>query len=990
MTVAAPGWRPDPSGLQHVVGMLRESTDASCDQATVLARLEAYATRGDFNNYLAFILARGESGGEHAGVGAAAASGVNAESVRQAAGLLLKNNLKSLYKNLAPDIRAYINNELLSAIGDDSLLVRSAVAVCITAIVSKAGLQVWPDLFPTLVSCLDSNHDSFLDGALHALSRICEDVPDLLDQDPSQPLDVIIPKLLSFFQHPNDVVRVRVIHILNQFLLLMPPALNDNMDAYLGALFRVAEDASPEVRKRVCSAICTLLETKPEALAVHMPNIVAYMINASRDPSPLVSLEACEFWSACANADSAAPALKSSLPTLIPILLHNMVYSEDDQALFTLEQEDEGVPDRVEDTRPRFHTSRLEGGVRCEAMRAEAMRAGSLAPSTSPLSPGSGGSQLESARASPSAPPAQVEYGSKLTLGPAIVMGEDVSVSGAVNGALNHRVEESDEDEDDDAEEIGSEWNLRKSSAAALDTLASVYSEDVLSILLPCLQESLLNRERWEIRESGVLALGAVADACYSGIAPHMQTLFPYLLNSLQDSHHRVRVISCWTLSRYMRFVLESRGDSDLVVTVLKALSERILDRNKIVQRSACSAFASLEEQAGRRLLSPHIAPILQTVASAFEKYQQNNFLCLYDVICSLADAVGDDLVSDSHMNLLMPPLVSRWTTLADDDVALIPLFECMVFVVRAYGPSSSSFALPLYGRCVNAVEGTYRREAAGTHDDALAGVLSSSLDLLSTIAEVLGPRVDSLLVHPANGRGTLLQLLYLAMKDRRPDVRQSAFAVVGQFGRKAMPSLIPVLVEYVKVLVASLNPEYMQCANKATWALGEVVMMAGLIPGDIPLDRGAIQSVLLEQALPCLVRSVNLPQVSRALVDNSTIALGRVGLVMPDAVAPHLQAFAEPACVALRSICDDVDKEHTFSGINAMIKLNPGGIMKCFAAYAEAVAHWNQTPPKLELDFRSIFVGYKDSLGDQWYALYDTCPADLRRYLDTRFALKN
>lgn len=984
MTLAAPGWRPDPSGLQHVVGMLRESTDASCDQATVFARLQAYAAHGDFNNYLAFILARGDSGGELSGLGSTGTMGVNAESVRQAAGLLLKNNLKSLYKNLAPDIRAYINNELLSAIGDDSLLVRSAVAVCITAIVSKAGLQVWPDLFPTLVSCLDSNHDSFLDGALHALSRICEDVPDVLDQDPSQPLDVIIPKLLSFFQHPNDAVRVRVIHILNQFLLLMPPALNDNMDAYLAALFRVAEDASAEVRKRVCSAICTLLETKPGALAVHLPNIVTYMISASRDPSPLVSLEASEFWSACADVDSAAPALRASLPTLVPILLHNMVYSQDDQALFALEQEDDAaVPDRLQDARPRFHTSKFVGSGRCEALRA-----GSIAPSTSPLSPSSVGAQLDTATASPSAPLAQVEIGANLTLGPALVKEEDLSLSGTLAGGLHHSVEESEDDEDDDGEEIDSEWNLRKSSAAALDTLASVYSAEVLPLLLPCLQECLLNTERWEIRESGVLALGAIADACYTGIAPHMPTLFPYLLNSLQDSHYRVRVISCWTLSRYTRFILENRNESDLIVTVLKALSERILDRNKIVQRSACSAFSSLEEQAGSRLLSPHVGPILQTVASAFEKYQQNNLLVLYDVICSLADAVGDELATDSHMNLLLPPLMNRWNTLADDDLGLIPLFECMASVVRALGTSSSSFALPLFARSINALEGTYRREASGAHDDELVGLLSSSLDLLGTIAEFLGPRIDSLLVHSANGRGSLLQLLFLAMKDRRPEVRQSAFAVVGQFARKAMPSLIPVLVEYVKVLVVSLNPEYMQCANNATWALGEVVMMAGLLPGDIPLDRGAVQNVLLEQALPSLIRSVNLSQVSTTLVENSAIALGRIGLVMPDAVAPHLEAFAEPACVALRSICDDTDKEHTFSGINAMVKLNPGSIMKCFSTYAEAVAHWNHTPPKLELEFRMIFVGYKNSLREQWPALYDTCPDDLKRYLERRFAI--
>jgi transportin-1 len=979
---AAPGWRPDPSGLQHVVGMLRESTDGSGNQEKVYARLQAYATQGDFNNYLAYILARGASGIGGDGL-ATPDSGVNAESVRQAAGLLLKNNLKSLYKNLAPDIRAYINKELLSAIGDDSRLVRSAVAVCITAIVSKAGLQVWPDLFPTLVSCLDSNHDSFLDGALNALSKICEDAPDLLDEDPSQPLDVIIPKLFVFFHHPKDAVRIKVVHILNQFLLVMPPALNDNIDAYLAALFRVAEDASFEVRKRVCSAICMLLETKPDALLPHMPNIVAYMVNASKDPSPLVAMEACEFWSAYATAPSAAPTLRAALPKLVPILLDSMVYSEEDRAVFAMEQEDDDmIPDRPEDARPRFHTSRfmssVSGGVSAEGPRAPVSSPLSTSPNLPPpVAPASGSTPVTTASGSPNAPLAQVDIGKHLSLGPGL---------GAEEVLLVGDSGYPDEDEDDNEDDVDGEWNVRKCSAAALDSLACVYRFEVLSVLLPRLQDRLLNTERWEVRESGVLALGAVAVGCYEGIVPHMPKLFPYLLNSLGDSHHRVRVMSCWTLSRYTQWILEGKDDAKLLV-VLKALSDRILDRNKTVQRSACSAFAALEEQAGRALAA-HVGPILRTVATAFERYQQNNVVALYDTLCSLADAVGDELAKEMHVNVLMPPLVNRWNMLPDDDISLVPLFECLACVFRALGLASGAFVLPIFSRCVNIVEATYARESGGVCDESHAGMLAGCIDLMCSLTEALGPRLDALLVQPAHGRATLLQLLYVAMKDPRQEVRQSAFALVGEFARCAMPSIIPVLVEYVNVIVGALNPEYMRCANNATWALGEIVMMAGFLPASIPVDRGALQKPLLEQALPSLIRVVNIPHLNKCLVENSAITLGRLGLVMPDAVAPRLEAFAEATLSALRTIRDDGDKEHAFSGINATIKVNPNGVLKWFALYADAVASWLYVPPKLEAEFGTILLGYKTSLGEHWPALYSTCPADLQRCLEARFGI--
>jgi transportin-1 len=163
---------------------------------------------------------------------------------------------------------------------------------------------------------------------------------------------------------------------------------------------------------------------------------------------------------------------------------------------------------------------------------------------------------------------------------------------------------------------------------------------------------------------------------------------------------------------------------------------------------------------------------------------------------------------------------------------------------------------------------------------------------------------------------------------------------------------------------------------------------MAGFLPSNVPVDRVAIQKPLLERALPSLIRVVNFPQLNRSLFENTAITLGRMGLVMPDAVAPRLESFAEAMLSALRAIRDDTDKEHAFSGVNAMIKVNPGGILNFFALYADAVASWLHVAPKLEAEFGTILVGYKNSLGDQWPMLFATCPADLQHCLAARFAL--
>ena len=53
-----------------------------------------------------------------------------------------------------------------------------------------------------------------------------------------------------------------------------------------------------------------------------------------------------------------------------------------------------------------------------------------------------------------------------------------------------------------------------KCSAAALDVLANVFHESLLPILLPILKETLFHDD-WEIKESGILVLGAIAEGKY-------------------------------------------------------------------------------------------------------------------------------------------------------------------------------------------------------------------------------------------------------------------------------------------------------------------------------------------------------------------------------------------------------------------------------------------------------------------------------------------
>ncbi|PNJ13503.1 TNPO2 isoform 14, partial [Pongo abelii] len=89
---------------------------------------------------------------------------------------------------------------------------------------------------------------------------------------------------------------------------------------------------------------------------------------------------------------------------------------------------------------------------------------------------------------------------------------------------------------------------------------------------------------------------------------------------------------------------------------LMTELLKRILDGNKRVQEAACSAFATLEEEACTELV-PYLSYILDTLVFAFGKYQHKNLLILYDAIGTLADSVGH------HLNQPVPESQSATPT---------------------------------------------------------------------------------------------------------------------------------------------------------------------------------------------------------------------------------------------------------------------------------------------------------------------------------------
>ncbi|KAG5128638.1 hypothetical protein JHK82_029473 [Glycine max] len=722
MAAPTPSWQPQEQGFKEICGLLEQqiSHSSSADKAQIWQHLQRYSHLPDFNNYLAFIFSRAEG---------------KSVEVRQAAGLYLKNNLRNMFKSMQPAYQQYVKSELLPCLGAADKHIRSTAGTIISVVVQIEGVVGWPELLQALVSCLDSNDLNHMEGAMDALSKICEDIPQYLDSDvpglAERPINIFLPRLFRFFQSPHASLRKLSLGSVNQYIMLMPSALYVSMDQYLQGLFILANDPVAEVRK-----------------LPHLRNVIEYMLQVNKDTDDEVALEACEFWSAYCDAQLPPENLREFLPRLIPVLLSNMAYADDDESVIEAE-EDGSQPDRDQDLKPRFHVSRFHG---------------------------------------------------------------------------------SDEVEDDD-DDVVNTWNLRKCSAAALDILSNVFGDEILPTLMPIVQAKLSagGDDAWKDREAAVLALGAIGEGCINGLYPHLLEIVAFLVPLLDDKFPLIRSISCWTLSRFSKFIIQGIGHPkgyEQFDNVLMGLLRRILDDNKRVQEAACSAFATLEEEAAEEL-APRLEIILKHLMTAFGKYQRRNLRIVYDAIGTLAEAVGGELNQPVYLDILMPPLIEKWQQLSNSDKDLFPLLECFTSISHALGTGFTQFAEPVFRRCINIIQ---TQQFAKADPAATTGVqydkefIVCSLDLLSGLAEGLGSGIESLVAQCS-----LRDLLLHCCVDDAPDVRQSAFALLGDLARVCSVHLDSRLSEFLEAAAKQLEiskvKEAISVANNACWAIGELAV---------------------------------------------------------------------------------------------------------------------------------------------------------------------
>ena len=892
-------------------------------------RLQQCASVPDFNNYLAFILTRGEGA---------------PEEVRQTAGLLLKNNLKSGWGAASGENKVFIQNALLQSLGHPVRFLRHTVGTCVSMIARAAGPTGWPEMYLALADAVAAETASadpnLTDGGLDAVYKVCEELNGRLDvpvpnMPEGSPAGLLLPKLLALVSGATGAgaaetaARRGGLGAINLMTPSWPQSHAHLMDAYLRGLFALALDTDGGVRKEVCSGIVSLLYRAPEKLAPNMREVIAYMIERTSDGDEDVALESCEFWAAFCEADlerDTVEVLREFTPKLIPMLLTNMKYAEDDEEVIAAEEDEAnaGREDRDQDVRPSFKGQRDRGD------------------------------------------------------------GASGGVSGSAADDGDETYYDAGEDDDDDAQ-----WNLRKSSANGLDVMSNVFGDELLGMILPIVEQRFRESD-WRLRESAILAVGAVSEGCDAGLTPFLPQLIEFLVPSLEDPRPMLRATACWTLSRFARYTAQLAfaarpGDPPpataaqgraFVERILGGLLRRVGDKNKHVQAAACGALATLLGEC-REDIAPWLSPTASTLGQAIASYGRKNLRCALDAAATLADSGGDALKDPAVARALLGPLLQKWESGGDNQADLYQLLECVTSVTMGVGLGAQEFAAPMFSRALalarRALVARDAQDSAYEPDHVVC-----ALDLLSGICDGVGAGAASLVASDPDG---VREAIAKAVTDAEsPGVRRSAFALVGDVAKApgAAAHLAPMLAHIVDAAAANLEPAMVQAwnmgaCNNACWSAGEMAMA-------FPPETLAPHAPRLAAAF-CRVLSQTM--VHRSLGENAAIALGRFALRCPDHIKQGFAELVTPWCGALRRLRDGVEKEHAFAGLVALARAAPEGGVGGLAPMMHAIASWQRVrDAELHANLLAVMRHYEALLGpERWAELANALgPATIKK----------
>lgn len=867
----------------------------------------------------------------------------NVETMRGMAGLILKNNLRRrqpLPRETIQFMRSQ-SERLFAVLGDRMGLVRNTMGTLLASVASRLGRNLssqWPELLPSLVQTATrgSSARETAEAAAEALAKICEDAADELVEDPSLPVpSLLLPCFLQLISSPqSEAVQVASLKAINCFIY-QDDVLAAHLSSFLNILSELSShpQASPRMKRAICQSLNLLMEVYPEEMRLALPSVLEYMLqmislhrpDGGDDEEEAVALEAGEFWLSLAERDSAPELITPILPRLLPILIFNTIYVEDDPELL------ESTKESSSDTVDGHGHGRGRGNDNGFKPRH-----------------------------------AQPSFRGKED-------GEEGEIEADEHGN-GHGEEDEEEEEDEErgeAYDLYGSWTIRKCSAATIDVMSSTLLErDLVPHLLPLINSYMAHSD-WRHQEAGILVLGAISEGCSETVEPHLQQIVPFVVNVfLASPVPVVRAISLWMLGRY---AASFRDNSSLQNQAFPAVLRAMADGNALVQKAACTALGVFAEQCVPPVQS-HLMSTLEMCNWALHHYSHANLVNLLDALGRVASVGEEEGMRGALFVPLLPRLLQVWHTTAEQyDALLLALLECVCSIltvagihVRQHAPDVLERSLQMVQNALVKIHAALAEEEvrgeAGLYDvESESDVCMLGFDILGALTQ--GLREDSQpLFHSSPIQMETLLLAALDNESIAASVKQAAYALVGDLAIGCpsvlcSPTFLGKIVPFIaRDMDVRTEKTTAGAANNAVWALGELVVRFA------PQLSGSLLS-LVASLCHLLGEGCRENGMGRGYLENVAVTLGRCLSVVPP---PPQLASVLARWFGLLATVTNPDERFTawLPMLNVLLKdpvslLRPESILPL----CQAVSVYRDPPPPLESALHSLLLLVRDRL---------------------------
>jgi transportin-1 len=189
----------------------------------------------------------------------------------------------------------------------------------------------------------------------------------------------LLPKVMQFGVTEAPLVcRQYAMKLVNHFALSnildggpCAPLMNGGDDkmpmlqSYFQIIGTLARDEDSEVLIEVCRGMNHMVHSQEGYILIgnNVSVVLDFMLKQSQHPEYGIRLVACDFWSPVAHwPDGWTDGIYRLLDSLVPVLLRNMKYSDQDYMNMDNINDEQNEKDHEHDLKPRFHTCRGGAG----------------------------------------------------------------------------------------------------------------------------------------------------------------------------------------------------------------------------------------------------------------------------------------------------------------------------------------------------------------------------------------------------------------------------------------------------------------------------------------------------------------------------------------------------------------------------------------------------------------------------------------------------